>query len=94
MQSIEESEDEIEINNGIEEGIRNKKVCAVTDVSEMHNQIGGHYKIVNFENNTVASKELFNKQWGVRSPKAVEDVIMLNMLDFLTNQECLNEKEN
>ena len=37
FQSAQEIEDEIEINNDIEEVIRNKILCAVTDASAMHN---------------------------------------------------------
>ena len=61
LQSAEESEGETEINNDIEEVIRNKKLCAVTDVSIAHNRMGGHCKIEDFENHAVARKEVFKK---------------------------------
>ena len=48
----------------------------------MNKKIGGHSKIVNFDNHTVASKETSNKEWDVDSPKAVEAAIILDMLDF------------
>ena len=54
-------------------------------MSMMHNQMGGNWKIVNFENQNIKSKKIYNKQWGVSSPKASEAAIMLHMLDFVTN---------
>ena len=38
---------------------------------------------MNFDNHTVKSKEIFNKEWSVNRPKAVEAAIMLDMLEFL-----------
>ena len=49
----------------------------------MSNQIGGYWKIVDFGNHAVASKETFNKEWSVNIPKAVEAAIMLDMLEFV-----------
>ena len=49
----------------------------------MHNQMGGHWKILNFENQIFISKETFNKKWDVNSLKAAEDAIMLDMLEFV-----------
>ena len=45
--------------------------------------MGGHWKIMNFYNPTIKSKEIFNKEWSVNRPKAVEAAIMLDMLEFL-----------
>ena len=38
---------------------------------------------MNFETQIIISKEIFNKKWGVKSPKAAEEAIMLDMLEFL-----------
>ena len=44
----EEREEEIEINEDLNEGIRNNKLHVVTFTSMLYNQIGGHWKIANF----------------------------------------------
>ena len=58
-------------------------MCAVPDTSVIHIQIEEYWKIMNFDNHNVSSKEVFNKQWGVNSLKAVEAEIMLDILEFL-----------
>ena len=42
--------------------------------------MGGRWKIVNFENQIIMCKEIFNKKWGVNGPKAAESTIMMDML--------------
>ena len=49
----------------------------------MNKQLGGHWKIVNFDNHAVSSKDTFNKEWSVNSPKAAEAATMLGILDFV-----------
>ena len=61
--TLEEEREEEKINEDVSEGIRNNKLHAVTDTSLLHNQMGGCWKIVNFENQTIMSKETFNKKW-------------------------------
>ena len=61
LQSEVESEEEVEINDDVNEGIRNNKLHAVTDTSVMKNEMEGFWKIVNFENQIIMSKEMFNK---------------------------------
>ena len=58
------------MNEEMSDGIRNKRLCAVTDASMLHNQIGGHWKIVDFENSTIGSKETLNKKIGSKCPKS------------------------
>ena len=48
---------------------------------------GVHCKIVDFENNTITSKETFNKKWGVSSPKDAEVVTMFDMLEHAKGQK-------
>ena len=50
LMSEEESEEEVEINDNVNEGIRNKKIHAVTETSKNHNKMGECWKIVSFEN--------------------------------------------
>ena len=83
LQSIEESEDGKKVNNEIEEWIRAQKLHTVTDASAMNNQMGEFWKIVYFDNHAVTSKEIFNKEWGVNSPKSTEAAIILNILEFV-----------
>ena len=44
--------------------------------------MGRYWKIVNFENQIIMRKEIFNKQWGENSPKAGETAIILDVLGF------------
>ena len=37
---------------------------------------------MNLDNHTVKSKEIFNKEWSVNVPKAAEDAIVLDILEF------------
>ena len=83
LQSAEESKGEIEANTEIEEGIRTQKLCSVTDASTINNKMGGHQKILNLENHTVARKGMFNKEWGMSIPKAAVAAIMIGMLGFV-----------
>ena len=48
----------------------------------MNNQMGGNWKIVNFDNHAVTSMEMFNKEWDVNSPKSTKATIMIDMLEF------------
>ena len=79
----EERKEEIEMNDEVNEGIINNKLHTVTDTSVLHNQMGSYLKIVNFENQIIMSKEIFNKKWDVNSPKYAEAAIMLDMLEVL-----------
>ena len=45
--------------------------------------MGGCWKIVDFDNRAVASKEMFNKECIANSPKYAEAAIMFDMLEFL-----------
>ena len=38
---------------------------------------------MDFENNIIESKEIFNKKWGVSSPKAAEAATILDMLEHV-----------
>ena len=57
----------------------------MSDTPVIHNQMRGYWKIVNVENQIIKSKEIFNKQWDVRSPKAAEAIMILDMLEFSKN---------
>ena len=63
----EEREEQIEINDDVKEGIRNNKLHVAIDTSALHNQMGGHWKIVNFENQIFMSKEIFNTMGNEQS---------------------------
>ena len=45
---------------------------------------------MNFENQTIASKEMFNKKWGVNIPKAVEVAIIIDMLEYVKDSTAIN----
>ena len=65
-------------------------MCAATDASMSHGQMGGCWKIVKFENNTTISKEALNKKWGVNIPKSAEVVTMLDMLQCVKGSTATN----
>ena len=44
LQLAEEIEDETEIKNDTEEGVRTKQLCIVIDTSTMHNKMGVHQR--------------------------------------------------
>ena len=55
-----------------------------------HNQMGGHWKIVGFENNTTISNEMFNKKWGANRTKASEAAKILDMLEHVKGGTATN----
>ena len=79
----EKREDDTETNEETSDGIRSKKSHAVKDASMSYDQMRGHCKIVHVENQVIASKETFNKKWGANSPKAVEEVTILDVLELV-----------
>ena len=78
---LKRTEEDADMNDEIIDGIRNKKMQALTDASMLHNQMRRHWKIVDFDNNTIKSKEIFNKKWGVNIPKVAEAATILDMLE-------------
>ena len=54
-------EEDAEINEETSDGIRNNKLCPLTDASMLHNQMGECWKTVDFENSMIERKEIFNK---------------------------------
>ena len=47
--------------------------------------MGGHWKLVNFDNEITNSKELYDKNWRVNIPKAEEVMAMLHILTCMKN---------
>ena len=45
---------------------------------------------MNFENQTIASKEVLNKKWGVKIPNAAEVAIMIDMLEHVKDSTETN----
>ena len=83
LTSEEEREEEIETKEEVSDGIRNKKLHTVTYASMLCNQMRGCWKIVNSENQIIASEEIFNKKQGLNSPKSAEVEIILDMTEHV-----------
>ena len=80
-----EVRDKMEINGNAEDAIMEMRLCAVSDVSMKNNQMGGCWKLVNFDNKMMKSRESHNKKWGANSPKASVAMEMLDMLTHMKN---------
>ena len=51
-----EVRDKMEINHNAEDAIMEMRLCAVSDISMKNNQMGGHWKLVNFYNEIINSR--------------------------------------
>ena len=47
--------------------------------------MGGHWKLVNFDNEIINSRESHDKNWGANSPKSEESMEMIDMLTCIQN---------
>ena len=45
---------------------------------------------MDFDNNTIESKETFNKKWGVSSPKAAEAATMIDVIEHAKGSTATN----
>ena len=67
--------------SNIDELITTHQVYAVSDASVKHNQMTGYWAIVNHDNYTIKSKEIYHKSWHLNGPTTAESIVCLDMLE-------------